>query len=197
MTDDTAYPAKTTRPSWPPLPEALCQEAMNYTLFSLGKTDGLALNRWKHELAEAAVSYDVVTVPPDALLDWVKEASAAIELLASNRLVGWRIAAAGEEVAVLALCSAARQVGLIDPEMVVFVESSERIMVYCPHCKSRTIDSARPGSAIFCSGCFLQLEVHPHLSHHLGMYLGTDKAARDRRRVRTNHESPKYEAAHG
>jgi hypothetical protein len=199
--DDAPYPPRTSMPSWPSQPGDLDIAATSYTLFSLGEADNAALRQWRRMLEDAGVPHDAVVVDAPYLADWIEDLPRTMVPLAAGRRVGWRIAAAGEEAAVLALAAAARETGLLDVELTLFVTDTRRIRVYCPHCKAHTLAAARPGSVVRCSGCALDLEVHPHLSLHTGMYLGTDRAARERRRVRNSHASeaaPEFqEALHG
>jgi hypothetical protein len=188
-------------PNWPSQPGDVDTAATSYTLFSLGEADNAALRQWARTLEDAGVPHDAVVVDAQYLADWIEDLPRTMVPLAAGRRVGWRIAVAGEEAAVLALAAAAREAGLLDVELTLFVTDTRRIRVYCPHCKSHTLTAARPGSVVRCSGCALDLEVHPHLSLHTGMYLGTDRSARERRRVRNSHASeaaPEFqEALHG
>ncbi|GLB65968.1 dimethylamine monooxygenase subunit DmmA family protein [Arthrobacter mangrovi] len=195
--DDAPYPPKTSMPDWPAEPGRLDPAAVSYTLFSLGEADKAVLRRWARTLEDAAVPHDAVVVDTRYLAAWIEDLPQTMVTLAAGRRVGWRIAAAGEESAVLAVAAAAREAGLLDVELTLFVTDSRRIRVYCPHCKSHTLAEARPGSVVRCSGCALDLEVHPHLSLHTGMYLGTDRAARERRRVRQSRTPDLQEALHG
>jgi dimethylamine monooxygenase subunit C len=175
MRDDTAYPARTSVPIWDPAPPTLPPTATAWTLFSLGSADGATVGTWVRELTAAGVDHEVVTVEEDRLADWLGDCVANVQHLAATRHVGWRIAATGEEVGVLAVQAAARHLGLLDEELTLHAESRTRRLLYCPHCTSTTLTSQ---SQVVCAGCHQLLTMRPHVSRERGAYLGVAEPAR-------------------
>jgi dimethylamine monooxygenase subunit C len=169
MRDDTAFPAKTSVPVWASVAPTLPLTATAWTLFSLGSADDATVGRWARELVTAGVDHDVEIVDGGHLADWLTECSAHVRHLAATRHVGWRIAAAGEEVGVLAVHAAARHLGLLDEELTLHAESRCRRLVYCPHCKTTTLTSR---AQVICAGCRRLLTTRPHVSRDSGAYLG-------------------------
>ncbi|HWK79459.1 MAG TPA: dimethylamine monooxygenase subunit DmmA family protein, partial [Thermomicrobiales bacterium] len=90
-----------------------------------------------------------------------------------GHVVGWRVAAAGEEHAVLAVAEAARKAGLLPSELVLHAETWERRRVYCPICAVITIADCAATDTVRCAGCGRLLAIQPHLSRRKAAYLGT------------------------
>ena len=172
MHDDVAYPPRTSVPEWNSTPPSLPLTAAEYSIFRLGAPDGDTATRWSQDLTDASVAHEIITVDGDALAAWLTTCDEDFERLAATKHVGWRVAAAGEEVGVLAVAAAARHVGLIEAEVTTFVASRRRALVYCPHCKAISLVDGGPGERVDCHGCRRALDVRAHLSRETGAYLG-------------------------
>jgi dimethylamine monooxygenase subunit C len=172
MPDDVAYPPRTSMPVWASTPPALSTAATEYTIFSLDSADDATARAWSAGLTAAGVAHHVETVEGAVLPEWLASCGAHVERLAATRHVGWRVAAAGDEVGVLAVLAAARRVGLVDAEVTVFPETRRRAQVFCPHCKATTLADQFPGGQVACGGCARTLVVRPHVSRDTGTYLG-------------------------
>jgi hypothetical protein len=170
MPDDVAYPAKTSLPVWDTTPPRLDPAAIEYTIYSLASRDDATAHQWARELIGQGVTHQVVRVDGASLPAWLTSCFAEFERLSAAKHVGWRVAAAGDEVGVLAALAAGRHVGLIDTEISTFAETQLRRLVYCAHCKSNTL--TRIGERVICSGCQGTLAVRPHCSRDTGSYLG-------------------------
>jgi hypothetical protein len=171
MRDDVAHPPRTSVPQWDSTPPALNPTATAYTLFSVDSHLGTA-QRWSDELSAARVEHVTIAVDGRSLPGWLDGCGALLEALAAHRHVGWRVAAAGDEVGVLSVAAAARRAGLIDAEITTFAESRRRCVVYCAHCKTTMLADTGPGAVVDCRGCRRTLDVRPHVSRLAGTYLG-------------------------
>lgn len=171
MPDDVASPPKTSVPVWDSIPPPL-PRATEYTIFSVGSVDGATAREWSAQLSEAGVPHDIVTMDGEQLSGWVDIGWGYFVDLARDKCVGWRVAAAGDEVGVLGVLAAARHVGLIDAEVTVFAETRRHRRVYCAHCKATTMTEQPPGGHLPCRGCDRVLQVRPHVSRSTGTYLG-------------------------
>ena len=170
MPEDVAYPPKTSLPLWDAAPPRLDPSAAEYTLFSLDSRDDATADGWASELTEQDIPAQLVRIDGASLPRWLTGCFTEFEQLAASRHVGWRIAAAGDEVGVLAALAAGRHIGLIDTEITVFAETRLRRRVYCAHCKATTLTGF--DEHVVCTGCHGRLAVRPHCSRDTGSYLG-------------------------
>ncbi|MGN6032764.1 MAG: dimethylamine monooxygenase subunit DmmA family protein [Thermomicrobiales bacterium] len=115
----------------------------------------------------------IVRIGRDTLDDWLEKLPEWFVEEASTRVVGWRVAVAGEEHAVLAVAEAARLAGLLPSELVLHAETWERRRVYCPICATVSVAGCAGTDAVRCAGCGRLLAVQPHLSRRKGAHLGT------------------------
>lgn len=171
--DDIAWPSRTSRPEWPPSPPALPPGATAWTLLSLGSPSGEPLARWRRDLAAMTPQppASVVEIDREALDGWLALLPLWFAAEAARHVVGWRIAVAGEERAVLAVAAAARSAGLLPTEMVLHADVATGKRVYCPSCSAVT--DAAGDDRVRCGGCGRLLVIQPHCSRRRGAYLGT------------------------
>ena len=182
--DDRPFPPRTSLPDWSATDLGLDQTARSYTVIVLGREPSGIADRWGQSLEQAGIPHDRCDLSADGLPRWVADdAEPWFERLLARHRVGWRAAVCGEEIGVLRMLGLARLAGLLQSEVRGIATDRERSFVYCPHCTARTL-RPHPTPTVVCSGCGRELEVHPHISHTLDCYLASDRAARDRRRVR-------------
>jgi hypothetical protein len=172
MRDDVPHPPKTSVPEWDSTPPDISTSGTSYTIFSLDSDENATATGWSTELTRAGVAHDVVVVEGPALASWLATCGARFEELTASKRVGWRVAAAGDEVGVLAVGAACRRVGLIDAEITAFAESRRRWVVFCAHCKATTLACREVGVRVECQSCRRALDVRPHVSRNTGTYLG-------------------------
>ncbi|WP_199256184.1 dimethylamine monooxygenase subunit DmmA family protein [Mycolicibacterium mengxianglii] len=172
MPDEGTHPAKTSVPQWPSAPPSLDPCAAEYMLLSLDSDAGDTARRWSAELTTASVPHQVVRIDGPAMPGWIAGCADWFADVASTKVVGWRVAAAGDEVGVLAAAAGARHAGMIDAEITTFAESRRRRMVFCVRCKATTLSTAGLGDRIDCAACQRRLVLRPHVSRAGGTYLG-------------------------
>ena len=172
MRDDVPYPPKTSVPQWDSVDLGISTRGTSYTIFSLDSDENATATSWSTELTRAGVAHDVVVVEGPALASWLATWDESSKELMASKRVGWRVAAAGDEVGVLAVGAACRRGGLIDAEITAFAESRRRWAVYCTHCKSTTLAYREVGIRVECQSCRRTLDVRPHVSRTTGTYLG-------------------------
>jgi dimethylamine monooxygenase subunit C len=174
MPDDVAAPPKTSVPVWDSKPPTL-GVGTEYTIFSTDSEDDATARRWSAQLRRSDTPHDVIILRNTVLTDWLADGVGHFEELATDKYVGWRVAAAGDELGVLGVLAAARHVGLIDAEITVFAETTRRRLVFCAHCKATTLSAEPTGGVLTCRGCARTLTVRPHVSRDTGTYLGVSE----------------------
>ena len=172
---NTALLPRTSLQAWPAQPPRLPFGAMSWTLLSLGSSTGETLRQWRDDIRRMVPMppASIVRIAPDALDGWLADLPAWFAEEAAGHVVGWRVAATGEEHAVLAVAEAARNAGLLPSELVLHAETWERRQVYCPICAVITAADCAATDTVRCAGCGRLLAIQPHLSRRKSAYLGT------------------------
>ena len=187
MREEVSYAPRTSLMRWDEMDRSLPSDGRAWTVVRMGRDpEGLA-DRWVGELHAAGTPVELERIASDLLVRWTQASAPGwFRHLAAGHRVGWRLAATGEEVGVLRVIALARAAGMLESEVVAVATDRRRSFVYCPHCRHRTL-RRQPNPTIACSGCGRELVVHPHVSQTLDAYLGSDRAARERRRVPAAH----------
>ncbi|MGN6484056.1 MAG: dimethylamine monooxygenase subunit DmmA family protein, partial [Thermomicrobiales bacterium] len=163
---DDAMLARTSCPVWPVQPPRLPSDATSWTLLSLGSSSDASLRQWRDDIRHMGPPppASIVRIGRDTLDDWLENLPEWLAEEASTRVVGWRVAVAGEEYAVLAVAEAARLAGLLPSELVLHAESHDRRRVYCPICAIVSVADGAGTDAVRCAGCGRLRAILPHLS---------------------------------
>ncbi|HEU0163861.1 MAG TPA: dimethylamine monooxygenase subunit DmmA family protein, partial [Thermomicrobiales bacterium] len=165
---------KTSVPDWTAGIPRLDERASSWSLLSLGAMPGGApMIEWKDALTQHGTPFDEVAIDPCDLAVWTANLGSWFPRFVADRVVGWRIAIAGEEFAVLAVRAAALKAGLLECEIIAHVDSRDRFLVYCPDCRTHSLSSRDQDEPMRCQSCQRPLEVHRHVSRRLGSYLGS------------------------
>ena len=181
--DDKPYPPRTSAPRWEEADGRVRLPAGTVTLIGLGVVPEV-LDTWSAEIhGSAPVPVDQWCIHLSELERWVLHyAEPEIQALVARHRMGWHVGVVGEEFAVLRVRALLMAQGMAPADMAMRVTDRTHRLIYCPHCKHTTSDAVH-AHTVRCAGCGIDLEVHPHCSPTMGAYLGSDGAARDRRRV--------------
>ena len=162
-------------PTWPNTPPDIDTTGTVFLVVAVGDDEEThrVARTWVHAAAAACPTRLLIL---DALsADGERR---ALERELANAVVGTRIALVGGQYDVLTAQAVCREAGAIAAELSAYVSHTRDLPVYCAHCRGTYRVESEPGGLVWCQGCGLRLEVHPHHSAARGSFLASAADAR-------------------